>query len=33
MIELARIEAGAISLRRPWSSVEEIVTMARGPNP
>jgi two-component system sensor histidine kinase KdpD len=29
MVELARIEAGAISLRRRWSSVEEIVTMAR----
>jgi two-component system sensor histidine kinase KdpD len=29
MVELARIEAGAVSLRRRWSSVEEIVTMAR----
>jgi len=29
MVELARIEAGAISLRRRWSSVEEIVAMAR----
>jgi two-component system sensor histidine kinase KdpD len=29
MVELARIEAGAISLRRRWSSVEEIVVMAR----
>jgi K+-sensing histidine kinase KdpD len=29
MVELARIEAGAISLRRRWSSIEEIVTMAR----
>jgi two-component system sensor histidine kinase KdpD len=29
MVELARIEAGAISLRRRWSSVEEIVTLAR----
>jgi K+-sensing histidine kinase KdpD len=29
MVELARIEAGAISPRRRWSSVEEIVTMAR----
>jgi two-component system sensor histidine kinase KdpD len=28
MVELARIEAGAISLRRRWSSVEEIVAMA-----
>jgi two-component system sensor histidine kinase KdpD len=29
MVELAQLEAGAISLRRRWSSVEEIVTMAR----
>jgi len=29
MVELARIEAGAINLRRRWSSVEEIVAMAR----
>jgi two-component system sensor histidine kinase KdpD len=29
MVELARIEAGAISLRRRWSSVEEIVALAR----
>jgi K+-sensing histidine kinase KdpD len=29
MVELARVEAGAIRLRRRWSSVEEIVTMAR----
>jgi two-component system sensor histidine kinase KdpD len=29
MVELARIEAGAISPRRRWSSVEEIVAMAR----
>jgi two-component system sensor histidine kinase KdpD len=29
MVELARIEAGAISLRRRWSSIEEIVAMAR----
>jgi two-component system sensor histidine kinase KdpD len=29
MVELARIEAGAIGLRRRWSSVEEIVAMAR----
>jgi K+-sensing histidine kinase KdpD len=29
MVELARIEAGAVSLSRRWSSVEEIVTMAR----
>ncbi len=29
MVELARIEAGAISLHRRWSSVEEIVAMAR----
>jgi two-component system sensor histidine kinase KdpD len=29
MVELARIEAGAIRLRRRWGSVEEIVTMAR----
>jgi two-component system sensor histidine kinase KdpD len=29
MVELARIEAGAIGLRRGWSSVEEIVVMAR----
>jgi K+-sensing histidine kinase KdpD len=29
MVELARIEAGAVSLRRRWSSVEEIVAMAR----
>jgi len=29
MVELARIEAGAISLRRRWSSVEEVVAMAR----
>ncbi|MBO0858692.1 MAG: DUF4118 domain-containing protein [Chloracidobacterium sp.] len=29
MVELARIEAGAINLRRRWSSVEEIVGMAR----
>jgi two-component system sensor histidine kinase KdpD len=29
MVELARIEAGAVNLRRRWSSVEEIVTMAR----
>jgi two-component system, OmpR family, sensor histidine kinase KdpD len=29
MVELSRIEAGAISLRRRWSSVEEIVAMAR----
>jgi len=29
MVELARIDAGAISLRRRWSSVEEIVAMAR----
>src|SRR5262249_5573637 len=29
MVELARIEAGAIGLRRRWSSIEEIVTMAR----
>jgi two-component system sensor histidine kinase KdpD len=29
MVELARIEAGAINLRLRWSSVEEIVAMAR----
>lgn len=29
MVELARIEAGAINLRRRWVSVEEIVAMAR----
>lgn len=29
MVELARIEAGAVNLRRRWSSVEEIVAMAR----
>src|SRR5262252_5495130 len=29
MVELARIEAGAINLRRRWSSVEEIVALAR----
>src|SRR5262245_29440513 len=29
MVELARIEAGAINLRRRWISVEEIVSMAR----
>src|SRR5262245_33834891 len=29
MVELARIEAGAVSLRRRWISVEEIVAMAR----
>jgi two-component system sensor histidine kinase KdpD len=29
MVELARIEAGAVSLRRRWSSVEEILAMAR----
>jgi two-component system sensor histidine kinase KdpD len=29
MVELARIEAGAITPRRRWSSVEEIVAMAR----
>jgi two-component system sensor histidine kinase KdpD len=29
MVELARIEAGAVSLRRGWSSVEEIVALAR----
>src|SRR5262249_10565125 len=29
MVELARIEAGAVSLSRRWSSVEEIVSMAR----
>jgi K+-sensing histidine kinase KdpD len=29
MAELARIEAGAVSLRRRWSSVEEIVALAR----
>jgi len=29
MVELARIEAGAISLRRRWSSVEDLVAMAR----
>jgi K+-sensing histidine kinase KdpD len=29
MVELARIEAGAVNLRRRWSSVEEIVSMAR----
>ncbi|HEY7181846.1 MAG TPA: DUF4118 domain-containing protein [Blastocatellia bacterium] len=29
MVELARIEAGAINLRRRWSSIEEIVAMAR----
>jgi len=29
MVELARIEARAINLRRRWSSVEEIVAMAR----
>jgi two-component system sensor histidine kinase KdpD len=29
MVELARIEAGAISPRRRWSSIEEIVAMAR----
>ena len=29
MVELARIEAGAISLSRRWSSVEEIVALAR----
>src|SRR5262249_27000562 len=29
MVELARIEAGPISLPRRWSSVEEIVAMAR----
>ncbi|MCI0387230.1 MAG: DUF4118 domain-containing protein, partial [Acidobacteria bacterium] len=29
MVELARIEAGAINLRRRWISVEEIVAMAR----
>jgi two-component system sensor histidine kinase KdpD len=29
MVELARIEAGAINLRRRWSSVDEIVAMAR----
>jgi len=28
MVELARIEAGAVSLRRRWNSVEEIVAMA-----
>jgi two-component system sensor histidine kinase KdpD len=29
LVELARIEAGAVRLRRRWSSVEEIVAMAR----
>jgi two-component system sensor histidine kinase KdpD len=29
MVELARIEAGAVSLSRRWTSVEEIMTMAR----
>jgi len=29
LVELARIEAGAIRLRRRWSSVEEIIAMAR----
>lgn len=29
LVELARIEAGAIQLRRRWSSIEEIVLMAR----
>ena len=29
MVELARIEAGAINLRRRWSSVEEIGDGAR----
>jgi len=29
MVELARIEAGAMSLRRRWSSMEEIVAQAR----
>jgi K+-sensing histidine kinase KdpD len=29
MVELARIEAGAVNLRRRWSSVEEIVAMTR----
>jgi K+-sensing histidine kinase KdpD len=29
LVELARIEAGAMRLRRRWSSVEEIIAMAR----
>jgi two-component system sensor histidine kinase KdpD len=29
MVELARIEAGAMNIRHRWSSVEEIVTLAR----
>lgn len=29
MVELARLEAGALQLRRRWSSVEEIVALAR----